>query len=285
VSGLSTLGHLIIVTRPHNCLIAAAGVAVGAFLAGGSLRPSSIIGSLVAFLVCAGAYALNDLFDVESDRIIKPWRPLASGYLGRKHLLIAVIALWAAGGLLAVAGRGAVGGFFLGWVLLLWLYSWRIKASGLYGHLLVSVTASSAFLLGALTGGDIRAGVIPFVIASPLHLARELVKSVVDVDGDRRARVATFAVRVGEQKAIALSMWCIGGVMVLSLMPFLLSIYGYLYVLPVAIVILPLLAVSMGMLGSSRTGAGRAQVASRGTARMLKITMPVGLAAFLMAGV
>jgi 4-hydroxybenzoate polyprenyltransferase len=149
----------------------------------------------------------------------------------------------------------------------------------------VSVTASSAFLLGALTGGDIRAGVIPFVIASPLHLARELVKSVVDVDGDRRARVATFAVRVGEQKAIALSMWCIGGVMVLSLMPFLLSIYGYLYVLPVAIVILPLLAVSMGMLGSSRTGAGRAQVASRGTARMLKITMPVGLAAFLMAGV
>jgi geranylgeranylglycerol-phosphate geranylgeranyltransferase len=285
VSALRAFWYLLAVIRPHNCLIAAASVAVGAFLASHMIQQEAVIALLVAFLACAGAFALNDVFDIESDRIVKPWRPLPSGHLKPRVVVIGVALVWVAACPIALVGGKAITGFFVAWILMLWLYSWKIKTLGLPGHILISLTASSGFILGAIIGGDVRAGFLPTLIALPLHLAREIIKSVVDAEGDRSAGVGTLAVRIGEQRAIALSLWIIGGVIVLSFLPFLFNVYGYLYMLPVAVVIYPLLLTALHLLLRTRTEIKRISPAAHTSARLLKSVMPVGLLAFFLAGV
>ncbi|MCK4596386.1 UbiA family prenyltransferase, partial [bacterium] len=73
-------------SRPLNVVIAAGSVLVGA-LASGLLRPDLpiLLACLVAGLITGGANAINDVFDVQIDRVNKPGRPLPSGRLTRSQ--------------------------------------------------------------------------------------------------------------------------------------------------------------------------------------------------------
>ncbi|MFH1312026.1 MAG: geranylgeranylglycerol-phosphate geranylgeranyltransferase [Candidatus Eisenbacteria bacterium] len=277
--------HVLVLLRLHNCVIAWGSVALGSFLAGGTIGYESMTASLMAFFVCAGGYALNDIFDVETDRVIKPWRPLVGNRLRRETAVTVVIAVWAIGcGFALLSGRSAVG-FFLGWAVLLYLYSWKIKSYGVAGPIVVSFFASSGFLLGGLTGGSLGAAVFPFVIAMSLHMARETVKSVADIRGDSKAGISTVAVRLGARKTLGLSLGCIAAVIITSLLPFVLRVYGYLYLLPVVMVVYPLLAVCIYLITRARIDLNRAERNSGSVTTLLKVAMPIGLAALLLAGI
>jgi geranylgeranylglycerol-phosphate geranylgeranyltransferase len=277
--------YVLVLLRLHNCVIAWGSVALGSFLAGGRIGFESWMASLMAFFVCAGGYALNDIFDVDSDRVIKPWRPLVSSRLRRETAITVVIAVWAIGcGFALLAGRPTVG-FFSGWVVLLYLYSWKIKSHGVAGPVVVSLVASSGFLLGGLTGGSLSAAVFPFVVAMSLHMARETVKSVADIRGDSKAGVATVAVQLGARRSLGLALGWIAVVIVTSLLPFALRVYGYLYFLPVVIVVYPLLAVCIYLITTARIDPNRAERNSCSVTTILKAVMPVGLVAFLLAGI
>jgi geranylgeranylglycerol-phosphate geranylgeranyltransferase len=276
---------MIALTRPHNCIIALASVLAGAFLASGVLGQDAVISSVMAFFVCAGAYVLNDLYDVRSDTVNKPGRPLAAGRLSRQSAGALVIGLWALGlGFAILGGREAVI-FSVAWMIALWLYSFKLKALGIVGHMAVSAVASSGFLLGALAGGDAGAGWMPFAIALFYHLAREIAKAASDVRGDRAAGAATLAVRLGAERSLRAALWCIVGVMVVSLIPYVFRLYGYLYLLTVVLVIYPLLVICVLKIIRAGGDAARTGRASRAVATMLKAAMPAGLVAFFLAGV
>lgn len=285
MNALRKLRDFAVLMRPHNCLIALTSVLAGAFLASGEIARDAALASVMAFFVCAGAYALNDLYDVTSDEINKPGRPLAGRRLTRESAGAFVIALWAVGlGFAMLAGREAVL-FCAGWMAALWLYSWRLKTLGSVGHIAVSVVASSGFLLGAVAGGDARAGLMPFSIGVLFHLAREIAKGVSDARGDRAAGVPTLAVRLGVERSLKVVLWCIGGVIALSLVPYVSGLYGYLYLLPVVLVVYPLLVISL--LRIIRAGHETAAVerAAGVVATLLKAAMPAGIVAFFLAGV
>jgi geranylgeranylglycerol-phosphate geranylgeranyltransferase len=258
---------------------------VGTFLAGGGAGIESGTASAMAFFVCCGSYVLNDLYDVSTDRINKPWRPLAAGRITRETAARLVIVLWAVGGGLALLSGKVAGVFFSSWIVLLWLYSWRIKRHGWAGHVVVSMVASSGFMLGAAVGGAPSAGIIPLVVAFPFHLSREVAKGVADLRGDVSAGLATLAVRVGDRTAMAVLMWLICAVAAASLFPYVSGLYGGLYFLPVALVIYPILGICLWFaLKARRRGMG-AGTAAGAISRMFKAAMPVGLLAFFLAGV
>jgi 4-hydroxybenzoate polyprenyltransferase len=244
----------------------------------------AVLGSVMAFFVCAGAYVLNDLYDVMSDAVNKPGRPLASGRLSRDGAGALVIGLWALGLGFAILGGRAVVIFSVGWMIALWLYSRKLKALGIVGHIAVSAVASSGFLLGALAGGDAGAGWMPFAIALFFHLAREIAKAASDVRGDRAAGAATLAVRLGVERSLKAALYCIGGVMVLSLIPYAFHLYGYLYLLPVVLVIYPLLVICVLKIVRSGKDEAGAERVSASVATLLKAAMPAGLLAFFLAG-
>jgi geranylgeranylglycerol-phosphate geranylgeranyltransferase len=275
VSAWSSAGQLAILFRLHNCAIAAASVTVGAYLAGSPFSPASLAGAAAAFLVAAGGYALNDLYDVEADRVDKPWRPLASGRLPGRGALSAVLVTWA-GGLALSALAGAVAAIFaLSWMLLVWLYSSRLKSAGLTGHVLVSAVASSGFVLGAALGGNAAAGFLPFTLGLVFHFAREIVKGAADVRGDIAAGIRTLPAGMGERQRAFACVASIAAVMALSVVPFAAGVYGIYYLLPV-LAMQPVLALCIYLI--VKAGAhGR-------VATILKAVMPVGMLAFVLGG-
>ena len=285
MSVLSRLGDLILLTRPHNGLIGAASILIGTFLAQGVVIPEAVTASVMAFFVCSGAYVLNDIYDIATDRVTKPRRPLAAGRITRRKAADVVLVLWAVGAAFALLSGRAAGIFYVGWIALLWAYSWKLKAQGWIGHAVVSGVAASGFMLGALVGGAWRAGAMPFAIALLFHLAREIAKGVADMRGDRSAGLATLAVRVGDRKALAVLLWLIGAAAVAGLVPYASGFYGGLYFIPVAAVIYPLLAVCIWVVVRAGRGGLDAGAAAVSVSRMLKAAMPVGLLAFLLAGV
>src|SRR5437879_5359670 len=72
--------------RPLNCLMSAVGVGVGGVVgvgsaAWGDLALPLVLAAAAAAAFTAGGNALNDIFDIETDRVNHPDRPLASGEL------------------------------------------------------------------------------------------------------------------------------------------------------------------------------------------------------------
>jgi geranylgeranylglycerol-phosphate geranylgeranyltransferase len=285
VSALSNPVDLISLTRPHNGLIAAASVLTGAFLAGGSVTGESVTAAAMTLFVCSGAYVLNDLYDLETDRINKPLRPLAAGRLGRDAAVTWILILWAVGAGFALLGGRVAAVFFGGWVTLLWLYSWKLKRHSWAGHIVVSAVASSGFILGALVAGKAGAGAVPFALGFLFHLPREVAKGVADLRGDRSAGFATLAVRLGDRRALTILIWLILAAGGASLVPFASGFYGWLYMLPVVLVIYPILAVCLWVALQARGRDRDAGGAAASIAKMFKAAMPVGLLAFFLAGV
>ena len=82
-----------------------------------------------------------------------------------------------------------------------------------------------------------------------------------------------------------LSLWCIAGAVLLSLLPFVRKIYGLPYFLPVAVVIYPILGICIRRIMLARHKNQDLEGAARSVAVMLKFAMIVGLLAFLLAGI
>ncbi len=85
--------------RPINGLIAFISVILGALISKGSLEPySKVMGvGIAAFLILSAGNVLNDYYDVKTDTINKPLRPIPSGKISRRSALIFSIFLFSLG--------------------------------------------------------------------------------------------------------------------------------------------------------------------------------------------
>ena len=175
--------------RWPNALIAAAGVGVGAWWVGGRLTEWSVLAAMLAAIALAAfANAVNDLHDVEIDRVAHPDRPLPGGRMteGEGWQVVGAAAIVA---IVASAASGPVlAGVTLGVLAAMWAYSRWIKQFGLPGNLLVAGIASLPFLYGGWAAGNPRAALPLLALAVPLHLAREIAKDLDDAPGDSPVR-------------------------------------------------------------------------------------------------
>ena len=147
---------IIIVMRPHNVAAAVLSVAVG-FAMTGSTRWPWLVFAAAAFATAAGN-TINDIYDVDIDRINKPRRPLAAGALSINAAIGLYAFFFAASVLLMLFLPGNAALWIGVWIVLLHIYSWRLKRMYLAGNILVSAVAGSGFLLGAYAGGNVMAG-------------------------------------------------------------------------------------------------------------------------------
>jgi geranylgeranylglycerol-phosphate geranylgeranyltransferase len=262
--------------RPANVVIAAGAVMVGALSSG--LRPGGSVwlACLVAGLITGGGNVINDVYDLEIDRINKPQRPLPSGRASRRGAV-------ALGAILLVLGVGI--GQALGFwgllvallvALLLVAYSARLKRTVLWGNLTVALAAGLAFLYGGIAAERPGPALIPAGFAFLFHLGREMLKDAQDVAGDRAAGARTLPAVAGVAEALG---WA-GLVFVLLIMasplPFAVGYYSAAYVIIVVLgVDLPLIYVMLSWRrDQSPDRLGRLSL-------LLKMDMWVGLVAIL----
>lgn len=264
--------------RAHNLLLAAAGVLAGGWIALGTVAVPKLLGfaALSGIGLGAAGNAANDVQDVAADRINAPARhPLAAERLRREtaHLVI-----WL--GVMVGIGAAALGSGRLVLTALLALavmlgYSPLLKRRGAPGNVAVAVVGGLPLFYGALAVGRPAAGVVPWVLAGWLHLARELVKDLEDEAGDRAAGRQTLPVRLGQTRATRIAAWVCAAFLPLALILPLVAGFGRMY-FGVAVAALVTLVVAVRALRQRRfvTASG-----------LLKVAMVFGLAALVLGRV
>jgi geranylgeranylglycerol-phosphate geranylgeranyltransferase len=194
------------------------------------------LGFLSFFFISATALILNDYFDYETDKVNAPQRPLPSGMVTKRDvvLLSTVVALlgFIAGYMIGVDALLVV---FLVWVVGV-LYNWRFKQTGFLGNLFVSFSVGMTFIFGGITVGHPHDKVVLWfgVIAMLIDLGEEIAADAMDVQGDRLAGSRSLAVLLGQETALKIA----GAIFVLLVMvssvPFIFGWLDWLYLLPIS---------------------------------------------------
>jgi len=270
---------LLRLVRAHNLLIATAAVLAGGWSALASVQTPKVLAfaALAAVGIGMAGYACNDIWDQAADRVNRSGtgRPLATGRISRGAADLCV----AAGAFIGLTGAALVSGTAVAVaaaaLLLLVLYSPVLKPRGLLGNVAVALVAGLPLEYGAIAVGNPRAGIVPWILASWIHLVREIVKDIDDQAGDQQLGRRTLPLVLGARRASV-----VGGVLAAAFVPLSLALpaaahYHGPYFLIALFAQLAVLAVA------SRLFIGRAPAG--GNSRLLKGAMLVGIVA-LVAG-
>ena len=264
--------------RPHNCLLAGVAVLVGMIVAVASRdipRPQAVFAFAVAVLICGGGNAINDYCDRKIDAINRPGRPIPSGRLKAGHALVIGRSLFMMGVLLAIPlGAPCITLAILNSMILAF-YAAELKRLGLVGNLTVGYLVGSTFLFGGLAVKKLQAVSILAAMAALTTVGRELIKDVEDMRGDRKIGLKTFPLRHGPRATAALAIVFIAAAISLSPLPYLLELFGEVYLALVMISALIFIwAAAIVARSQKPKAASRASLAC-------KVGMGIGLMAFL----
>jgi len=238
--------------RYGNCLMAGFAAVIGTLIAFNILT-SETIGSyhpgnfpfldsgfvfLVVFLVSGAGNTINDYFDIRIDSINRPERPIPSGRVKLKEALYFSCFLFGLGTLLAFSINSVCGTIALFNSLLLIFYAKTLKGTPLLGNLSIGYLTGSTFLFGASVFGfgGLEALFVLFLLAALAITAREIVKDIEDMEGDKIEGADTLPIRIGAKKASYLAALIGLLAVLLSPLPYLMSVLGlrYLYLVLLA---------------------------------------------------
>jgi geranylgeranylglycerol-phosphate geranylgeranyltransferase len=217
--------------RPVNFLITFLTISVAAFISGGAAISSIIVlfASISGGLTASAGNIINDIYDIEIDKVNKPYRPLPSGRISKKNaILIYVVIVITALVIAALINSLAFIVVVLA-NLLLWLYSLKLKSLVLIGNTIVAFLTGFTFFYGGIAAGNVEGAIIPAGFAFIINLIRELIKDMEDVEGDLLAGRETFPGLFGFEKTKILILILSILLIILTLLPFYLRIYTIEY--------------------------------------------------------
>lgn len=197
-------------TRPGNALAAAALVLAGSHLSAAGQGVNWSVAWLAAaamWCITAHGYTSNDLADVAEDRINKPHRPLSSGRVTPRYAQRFAAALALMGVLLAVPLGPVATLAALGVIGLLNAYNRWLKSLPGLGNLVIGLLAGCALVAGAVAQlgllPALQSGIIlPAAVLAAAITAREMLKTLEDIAGDRAAQRTTLATTLGATAAL-----------------------------------------------------------------------------------
>ena len=215
--------------RIEHALLLAVAVLLGELLSGRLPAIPLLICSLaVPVFIEMGSFALNDYFDVKTDKANKRHdRPIASGEISPSHALIAAAACYLAGIAAALPLPPLALIIALIFAALSIAYNFKLKELLLVGNVYIAASMAIPFLFGSLVAAP---GISPYIwaialVASVAGLGREIIKSAEDMEGDVRHRNArTLPVVIGRKNALLFAAILYALLVPLSLTPFALGL-------------------------------------------------------------
>jgi len=206
------------IMRPHNDLMGSLTVIIGFLntrtpMTIGNLLINIILGIITYFFIAGSGMVVNDIYDIEIDKINKPNRPIPRGAITLKQarflfflylfigLAFAVIhSILFQLGIINIIIAALFG--FIGW-----LYAYWGKKSGFLGNIIVSVSFSIGLIYGAILNNSTIPNYIYFFFLTSffLLLSREVIKGCEDIEGDKKEGVKTLAIRIGIKPATRLA--------------------------------------------------------------------------------
>jgi 4-hydroxybenzoate polyprenyltransferase len=206
--------------RPFTLVAPALGFISGALTAVGaaprerwsaSLLVAPLVGSAMAALLNAGNNALNQIYDLDIDRVNKPRRPLPSGRLTIRQVwrftnvsyTASLVLAW----LVAPAGRHECFWLVLIAVACTYIYSvppLRTKRLGIWANVTIAIPRGMLLKVAGWSSVKTIAGVEPWYIGAIFGLfllGATTTKDFADMEGDRRGGCRTLPIQYGVRRA------------------------------------------------------------------------------------
>jgi 4-hydroxybenzoate polyprenyltransferase len=206
--------------RPFTLVAPALGFISGALTAVGAqprepwspeLLIPPLIGSLMAAVLNAGNNALNQIYDLEIDRVNKPKRPLTSGRLTIAQAwafsvatyVLALVLAW----LVAPGGRHECFWLVAIAVVCTLLYSvppFRTKRLGIWANVTIAIPRGVLLKVAGWSSVKTIVGVEPWYIGAIFGLfllGATTTKDFADMEGDRRGGCRTLPIQFGVRRA------------------------------------------------------------------------------------
>ncbi|MFX0091241.1 MAG: UbiA family prenyltransferase [Candidatus Hodarchaeota archaeon] len=207
---------------------------------------TAFFGVWVPILIIAGSFALNDVFDLEIDRINQRYdRPLVRGELDPVKVKWVSIFAIILGVILCMYFDIVIFTLTTIFAILAVLYNLTLKEKGLAGNITISACYTCPYILGALIVGiDTQNTLITVTVLSLVAffggLGREIYKGIMDVKGDSLRDIKSVARTKGANTAAFLSSGLFAMAILLTPIPlfFGLNNIGYIAFVTIANIML-----------------------------------------------
>ena len=283
------LQGLLTLIRPINSIMIGFAVLVGIIITNPSLVFSefSFVGFLIGFFISSYSMVINDIYDIDIDKINRPDRPLPSGRVTLNEAKLFSVFLLFIGISLSIISiiryDSSILIFFITifFSFISWLYSYGLKKRGLIGNFIVAISMTIPFIFGGIIiNGFTNVLLLSFsTIAFLSGLGREIVKTICDVKGDKSKHVNTVSITLGVSNAAKLGGFLILCAVLVSIIPFVLGsvdpIYFIFLILPNSLMLYSSLKI---IFDHSESSAYRIK-------NLLLMGMLLGLLGFLLIGI
>ncbi|MFX1521083.1 MAG: geranylgeranylglycerol-phosphate geranylgeranyltransferase [Promethearchaeota archaeon] len=210
------------ITRPHNCLMGGLTSIIGVMVTRQFYIPLYsqsafllilILSYFTYIFIAAAGNVINDVFDIEIDRINRPDRPIPSGVISINQAKIYSIVLWLIGIIFSfISIPISPAGFWCPIIAIFFsfigfAYAAKGKVIGIFGNFMVAISFSFGYIYGGVITGAFNQitsslAIITFFLSSFFMLqSREIIKGMEDVEGDRLRQVKTIAMVYGHRAA------------------------------------------------------------------------------------
>ena len=204
------LKPILTVLHPFNSLGSGVGAIIGYLITAWhyqqpvDLRALLMTGAATT-LIAAGGFVVNDIMDIEIDRVNRPDRPLPAGAISVATAWALYWVLNTTALALALKVSGILALVAVGIVMLLFIYSTQLKQRFLVGHVAIGIMGALILPFGALALGHALPVMLSVLFVFPAFFAREVLKTVPDYVGDKAHGVDNLATRYGPRAALRIS--------------------------------------------------------------------------------
>jgi geranylgeranylglycerol-phosphate geranylgeranyltransferase len=229
------------ITRPLNVVITFCVVVVSILISQKHSTEVSLIilASISAALVAAAGNIINDIYDVETDKMSHPERILPLGKLAKIEVKYEYLILNIISAIVSINLSHVLFWIVFMSAFLLFIYSAYLKKIPLISNTTVALLTGLAFIYGGYAVGNPEAGIIPAVFAFLINLIREIVKDIQDIEGDKKQNIITFPIKYGTQSAKSLATIFIIILIAFTFYPFLAHVYKVEYFIIVMVFVNP----------------------------------------------
>ena len=233
------------IMRPGNVVMAVIAVVLVAII-DHSISLPIILAMLAVFFEISAGNVINDYFDYNIDKINKPHRPIPSGRIslknGRNYAYVLFI-------------LGTITGFLISYInknwsafiivliadIALYFYARNLKGTPLIGNMIVGLMTGLCFSFAgyAINTPQIIAtswflGFFAFVMTT----AREIIKDIEDIEGDKSEGAKTFPIVYGAKSAAIIAFALIIIDCLLCPLLYIRHVFNIVYLIIIAVAVI-----------------------------------------------
>lgn len=276
---MKKLEAICLISRPINFIITFFAVIISGsiYSSGGRLELKIILAAFAMAFACSAGNIINDIYDLEIDKINKPKRVLPEQILSITNAKLLYFLFFSAALILGALNGMFSFAFILFIEVVIFLYSDTLKKIVLIGNVVVALLTASALIYGTLIAGNLSAGLIPAIFAFFVNFIRELIKDMEDLEGDTLYSIITFPIKYGMINASRLIYGLIITVIIITALPFYLNIYKVEYFIIIMVIVNPIFVYIIKLMQESKDKNSLNKASS-----LIKLNMVFGLFAILL---